>query len=216
VKHLLISRAPPECVPTIVHQIGRGRIFIGEREPHDEKCCLWSSDRVRLGRKKLGEGSAWRGPTATFVLHWQNQVRLCETQVESTEYFSNGQKKHMLQNAVHPDQELCAVKTQADQHKTQNGTDLTCDQYVNLLLAAASAYDTQFAPKTHFAARAPRCAVYSHNITASNDDNDIDCALDVIQANGHSTRPAGTSMALSQWTQLSQDAKEIWKNSQTR
>jgi hypothetical protein len=68
---------------------------------------------------KLGEGSAWRGPTASFVLHWQNQVRLYETQVESEEYFSNGQKRHMLQNAVHPVQELRAVKTQADQHKTQ-------------------------------------------------------------------------------------------------
>jgi hypothetical protein len=47
---------------------------------------------------KLGEGSAWRGPTASFVLHWQNQVpvRLYEVQVEKEEYFSNGQKRHML------------------------------------------------------------------------------------------------------------------------
>jgi hypothetical protein len=63
----------------------------------------------------------------------------------------------MLQNAVHPVQELRAVKTQADQHKTQTGKELTHDQYVNLLLSAASAYDgaQQFAPgpKTHFAAR---------------------------------------------------------------
>jgi hypothetical protein len=53
--------------------------------------------------------------------------------------------------------------------------------------------------------------LYSHDITESNDDNDpaydIDCALDIIQANG---RPPGTSIALSQWTQLSQDAKDIW------
>jgi hypothetical protein len=201
---------------------------------------------------KLGEGSAWRGPTASFVLHWQNQVRLYEAQVEKEEYFSNGQKRHMLQNAVHPVQELRAVKTQADQHKTQTEKELTYDQYVTLLLSAASAYDAQFAPKSHFAARAPRRAVYSHDFTASNEDNDpgynidsalgivqpksthfaartprhvvyshditesnddndpaydIDCALDIIQANG---RPPGTSMALSQWKQLSQDAKDIW------
>jgi hypothetical protein len=91
---------------------------------------------------------------------------------------------------------------------------LTYDQYVNLLLSAASTYDAQFAPKTHFAARAPRCAVYSHDFTTSNGDDDpgcdIDCALDVIQANGHSTRPPGTSMAHTQWTKLSQDAKDIW------
>jgi hypothetical protein len=60
---------------------------------------------------------------------------------------------------------------------------------------------------THFAARTPHGVVYSHDTTESNDDNnsayDIDCALDIIQANG---RPPGTSIALSQWTQLSQDA----------
>jgi hypothetical protein len=112
---------------------------------------------------------------------------------------------------VHPVQELRVVKTQADLHKTQTGKELTYDQYVNLLLSDASAYDAQFAPKTHFTARAPYRAVYSHDFTASNEDNDpgydIDSALDVIQANGHSTRPPGTSMAL---TQLSQDAKDIW------
>jgi hypothetical protein len=137
---------------------------------------------------KLGEGSAWCGPgTSSFVLHWQNQeVRLYETQVESEEYFLNGQKRHMLQNAVHPVQELCAVKTrQADQHKTQAGKELTYDQYVNLLLSAASAYDAQFAPKTLFAARAPRRAVYSHDITESSDGSDpaydINCALSIVQ-----------------------------------
>jgi hypothetical protein len=120
----------------------------------------------------------------------------------------------MLQNAVHPVQEFRAVKTQADQHKTQTGKELTYDQYVNLLLSAASTYDAQFAPKIHFAARAPRRAVYSHDFTTSNGDDDpgydIDCTLDAIQANGHSTRPPGTSMSLTQWTKLSQDAKDIW------
>jgi hypothetical protein len=57
--------------------------------------------------------------------------------------------------------------------------------------------------------------VYSHGFTTSNGRDDdpgynIDCALDVIQAKGHSTRPPGTSMALRQWTKLSQDAKDIW------
>jgi hypothetical protein len=113
-------------------------------------------------------------------------MSLYETQVESEEYFWNGQKRHMLQNAVHPVQELCAVKTQADQHKTQTGKELTYDQYVNLLLlSAASAYDAQFAPKTHFAARTPCRAVYSHDITESSDGNDpaydIDCALGIVQ-----------------------------------
>jgi hypothetical protein len=58
------------------------------------------------------------------------------------------------------------------------------------------------------------CTLYSHDFAASNEDNDpgydIDSALDVIQANGHSTRPPDIIMALTQWTQLSQDAKDIW------
>jgi hypothetical protein len=91
----------------------------------------------------------------------------------------------MLQNAVHPVHELRAVKTQADQHKTQTGKELTYDQYVNLLLSATSVYDAQFAPKTHSAARAPCRAVYSHDITESSDGNhpacDIDCALGIVQ-----------------------------------
>jgi hypothetical protein len=126
-------------------------------------------------------------PTPSFVLHWQNQVRLYENQVEKEKYFWNGQKRHMLQNAVHPVQELPAVKTQADQHKTQTGKELTYDQYVNLLLSATSAYNAQqFAPpKTHFAARSPHGAVYSHDITESSDDNhpacNIACALDTVQ-----------------------------------
>jgi hypothetical protein len=75
---------------------------------------------------------------------------------------------------------------QINKYKTQAGKELTYDQYVNLLLSAASAYDAQFAPKTHFAARgAPRRAVYSHDITESSDDNDpaydIDCALSIVQ-----------------------------------
>jgi hypothetical protein len=57
--------------------------------------------------------------------------------------------------------------------------------------------------------------VYSHDVAGlSNDgddsDYDIDSRLDIIQAYGHSTRPPGTIMALNQWTQLSQDAKDIW------
>jgi hypothetical protein len=60
--------------------------------------------------------------------------------------------------------------------------------------------------------------VYSHDVTKSNDDGpdyDIDSTLDIIQAYGHSTRLLpGTSMSLSTqwWTQLSQDAKDIWDN----
>jgi hypothetical protein len=69
-------------------------------------------------------------------------------------------KRTMLENAVQPLDELRAIKIQADQHKTQNGIDLTYDQYVELLMSAASNYDTQFKPKEHHGIPAGRRAVY--------------------------------------------------------
>jgi hypothetical protein len=114
---------------------------------------------------RLGEGSSWRGSTHSFVLHWQNQVRLYEAQVAIDEHFSSGQKKTMLQNAVRHVPQLCSVNTQADHLNTHDGKDLTYDSYVKLLLSAASTYDSQFAPKTFSCSRPPRRAVYSHDVT---------------------------------------------------
>ena len=54
---------------------------------------------------KFGDGS-WRGSASSFILHWQDQVRLYEKQVELSEHFSPGQKRVMLQNAVHGLEEL--------------------------------------------------------------------------------------------------------------
>jgi len=95
---------------------------------------------------RLGSGM-WKGSTYNFILHWQDQIRLYEKQVSTTDHFSDGQKRVMLQNAVHPVMDLRNVKNQADQIKTQSGTELTYEQYCNLLLSAASAYDVSFAAK---------------------------------------------------------------------
>ncbi len=48
----------------------------------------------------------WNGTTHGFILHWQEQVRLYESLVDISAHFNNGQKMHMLQNVVHPLQEL--------------------------------------------------------------------------------------------------------------
>jgi hypothetical protein len=148
---------------------------------------------------------------------------LYETQVDIAEHLSSGQKRSMLQNYVLPVLNFRAVKTKAYQLKAQSGTDLSYDDYVNLLLSAASSYDIQFAPNTFSGSRPSRRAVYSRGITEFSDDGgafvyDIDCTLDVIQANAHASasarppgtaRPPGSSMAFSESTQLSQDAKDI-------
>jgi hypothetical protein len=53
----------------------------------------------------------------------------------------------MLQNAGNGIDELCQVKNTADHMATTSGNMLTYDEYVTLLLSAASAYDDQFKPK---------------------------------------------------------------------
>ncbi len=86
----------------------------------------------------LGNGE-WRGSTAaTFILHWQDQVRLYERQVELSDHFSDGQKRIMLENAVHPIAELRQVKINADLEKTRTKRDITFSEYSSLLLSAAA------------------------------------------------------------------------------
>ena len=95
----------------------------------------------------------------------------------------------MLENAVHPVSELCVVKTQAAQHKTQSSKDLTYREYTQLLLSTAAHFDAQFTamfPAAKFASK--KCMVYEHDVTheaTDMDDDvfvDIDSDLDTIQA----------------------------------
>jgi len=92
---------------------------------------------------RLGDGS-WKNGTHAFILHWLDQVRKYKAPVPVADHFSEVPKKTMLQNAVQNIAELCAVKQQVAQHKTQSGVDLTYLQYCNLLLVAATEYDSQF------------------------------------------------------------------------
>jgi hypothetical protein len=108
------------------------------------------------------------------------------------EQFSDALKRVMLQNAVHPLEELRAVKTQADQqHKTLSGTDLTYEHYVHLLVSAASNYNTQFLPKERQGQSSPRRAVYAHSFNVHEDADiiesidgayDIDMGVDTVHA----------------------------------
>ena len=43
---------------------------------------------------------SWKGATESFILNWQDQVRLHESLVDADSYFSENQKKTLLENAV--------------------------------------------------------------------------------------------------------------------
>jgi hypothetical protein len=80
---------------------------------------------------------------------------------------------------------------QSRPNRTSNRTDLTYDQYINLLISAVSMYDTQFAPMTPFAARgSPRRAVYSYDVTGSNYNDGPDYDID-SSVHSTSSRPMG-------------------------
>ena len=87
----------------------------------------------------------WRGTSYAFILHWQDPIRkyhdLAPQQVRLADL-----QRTFLQNAVYPVMELCQVKLQAKQFKTQSGKELTYKEYCSLLLSAQQ-YDMQHSGK---------------------------------------------------------------------
>ena len=127
----------------------------------------------------------------------------------------------MLENAVAPLMELRQVKINADLEKTKNGRNLTYEEYLNLLLSAATNYDIQFATKR------PKRQVFAHHLIDHDDDAyaydesyyDIDVPVSMILANSTEQRykPYGGTgksnvvrMPRDKWINLDPKSKEIW------
>ena len=147
---------------------------------------------------KIGDGH-WNGTAHSFILHWQEQVQLYESLVDSAAHFNPEQKMHMLQNVVHPLQDLRQVKNQADQLQAFHGKTMSYESYCNLLLSAASNYDAQYAPKTQSEcnfAKMPKRNVYVHDLVDHGEEDDdsnefynLDCDITDLQANLHKQHP---------------------------
>ncbi|MEM7536959.1 MAG: hypothetical protein AAF639_32575, partial [Chloroflexota bacterium] len=164
---------------------------------------------------RLDDGN-WKGSTHSYVLHWQDQVRLYESLVDASDHFSDGQKRKMLENAVHPLADLRAVHDQATQHKVHSGVDLTYDQHSSLLHSAAQTYDSQFAAKP--VSRASRRSVYVHDLLSSDLEPDpdpdiafdIDSPVDVLQAYAAGSFRPRVCLSGDQWHRLTPKAQAIW------
>jgi hypothetical protein len=73
-----------------------------------------------LTTARFGSGdSGWKGTGHSFILHWQNKVREYEEMVPPENFFSEGIKLTMLQNAVSGVPELHGVKVQAQYDKVR-------------------------------------------------------------------------------------------------
>jgi hypothetical protein len=177
---------------------------------------------------KLGTGS-WRGSTDGFVLHWNEQVHIYHYLKESKDHFNGNMLRIMLQNAVTCISELRQVKTDADQHRTHSGTDLTFEQYSTLLESATIGYNAQFV-RTH-PTRPKRTSVNLHDLEYTHEEDDdppwdsYDTAFDIdsphgtLQAHAHHHQqqrrpkrpfPQGSRMPISRWKSLSNSAKKTW------
>jgi hypothetical protein len=172
---------------------------------------------------KLGD-STWNGTTEAFIINWQNQVRLYEKHVPPSDHFSAGQKRIMLQNAVNGIDELRQVKNTADHMGATTGKTLSYDEYITLLLSAASAYDDQFKLK-----KGKRHVLFhdiqddyadpDDNVTFDPDANfDIDCPVSSIQAYATNFRSkpmarpnqSKVRMPSDKWFGLDAHSKAIW------
>ncbi len=111
---------------------------------------------------------------------------------------------HMLQNAVHPEEELRQVKNQADQLQAFHGKGIGCDSYCNLLLSATLNLDAKHAPKGR--SSATKRKVYAHDLGDFEDNEfhdayNLDSDIGDLQANVHRQQPKDSRFAQSRTSQ---------------
>ena len=162
---------------------------------------------------RLGNGE-WKGSTEGFILHWQDQVRLYERQVPTSDHFSDSQKRTMLENAVQSITELRQVKNNADLEKAKSGIVLTYDQYSSLLLSAAVAHDNQTSSKR------TKQQIFTHEYLPhedATDSFDIETPVSIVQAFASMTNQAKPAsydnkprMSKEQWYTLSEKERLLW------
>jgi hypothetical protein len=101
----------------------------------------------------------------------------------------------MIQNAINSIDELRQVKITADHMSSTIGKPIAYEEYITLLLSAASAHDDQFKPKKL------KWHVMLHEIQDNCDEDidhnedtfDIDCPVRTIQAFGTKFHPWNNS-----------------------
>ena len=142
--------------------------------------------------------------------------------VPHSDHFTGNIKTIMLQNTVAGVSELHQVKTQSDHDRAHGGTTLTYEKYLNLLLSAASTYDSKrgltkgrytctinHAEGTSFDNFAGD--VNTHEFSFNEGTAfDIDTGFDLLFINNTEQRPFRPSMSKTKWLSLSKEEQEMW------
>jgi hypothetical protein len=163
----------------------------------------------------------WKGTMLSFILHYQEQIRLYDQLQPPNKQTSNHAKMIYLQNAVYVIEELRLVQTTGRQLALANGTVPRYKDYEALLKSAASTYDRAHAPAKRQPTRsAKRTDIWDANVTKSFHEAyefgiDNDTPTDIVQAHMHDQSgviPKETFGRLSPesrkaWSQLSDDVR---------
>ena len=81
--------------------------------------------------------SAWKGTTESFILDWQDKMRALNEMIPTTDQYSSSAKKRVLECAVRMIPELYSIKTIENNRIAAGQPELTFENYVATLLAAA-------------------------------------------------------------------------------
>jgi hypothetical protein len=154
----------------------------------------------------LGKNT-WNGTTTSFVLHWEEQVRLYERYVPPTSHLGTELKRTLLQNAVNGITDLRQVKLNADQLVQAGNAGLSYKQYRDLLIHACARYDAEWQARgTQQRIPNPRRTVYMTDVGYPPDD---------VPSFGFDT-PVTTVAAFrarmtgAQWHKLDNESQRIW------
>jgi hypothetical protein len=167
-----------------------------------------------LTMARFGSGdSGWKGTGHSFILHWQNKVREYEEMIPPENFFSEGIKLTMLQNAVSGVPKLHAVKVQAQYDKVRGLVALNYDNYCTLLLSTATNYDLKHTPQRV----RDRRVVNVHDTYDYEPDHEasnIDADVFKLMINAHDQRPerARTRLDFSVWNTMSTEDQERWSS----
>ena len=85
--------------------------------------------------------SEYSGTTMDFIVKWLDKMRLYESLTKTSEHFTPGMKKTMLQNAVSDLKIFKEVKRSKLLSITRGEKALTYEKYINLLQHFAGSYD---------------------------------------------------------------------------
>jgi hypothetical protein len=171
-------------------------------------------------------GSSWTGTAEGFILHWKNHLRIYNDMVPSTEKLPPQLCLTLLESSVRDVSELRQVNTTANLDLAKGGPPINYENYLSLLLAAATLYDRGNNLSNPRNPKAKRSAFVTETSFPDNDygvDYDIDLSPSILyEANAHNRRASDQNrvrqtnanrerpyIPREMWDKLSDDAKEI-------